>query len=221
MKTTILGLAFLTIASFSINASAQQKTQSTENCKFKTECVAKNKKCQKDCKECKDCKNVKNCKDCKNVKNCKDCKNVKNCKDSKNCKKGKVCKKKADFFEGITLTTEQKSRIDALNNASKVSRQELNAKAKKARENKDTTFNPRNAHKELRSKYINDLGEILTSDQMVVYLKNFYVNSGSHHNGKKAVAMKQGKGHKGGNFHKDGKCNRQGKALRQMQSASK
>lgn len=196
MKTKILGLAFLTIALFSVSASAQQKIQSTENCKFKTECAAQNKKCLKDCKNCKDCKD---CKDCKKVK----------------------CQKKVDLFEGITLTTEQKSRIEALNNASKVSRQEIKAQAKKARENKDTTFNPRNVRKELRSKYINDLGEILTSDQMVVYLKNFYVNSGSHHGGKKAVAMRQGKGHKGGNFHKDGKGNRPGKALRQMQSASK
>ncbi len=187
MKTKILGLTFLTIALFSVSASAQQKIQSTENCKFNTECAAQNKKCLKDCKNCKDCK------DCKKVK----------------------CQRKVDLFEGITLTTEQKSRIDALNNASKVSRQEIKAKAKKARENKDTTFNPRNVRKELRSKYINDLGEILTSDQMVVYLKNFYVNNGSHHGGKKAFAAKHGKGHK------NGKGNRQGKALRQMQSASK
>lgn len=190
MKTTILGLAFLTIASFSFSASAQQKTQSNENCKSKTECVAKDKKC---------------------------CKGDKNGKDSKKFR----AQKKADLFEGITLTSEQQGRLEALNNASKVSREEIKAKAKTAREQKDTTYNPRNARKELRSKYINDLGEILTSDQMVVYLKNFYVNSGSHHGGKKAVAMKQGKGNKDGRFNKDGKGNRQGKALRQMQSASK
>lgn len=184
MKTTILGLAFLTIASFSFSASAQQKTQSNENCKSRTECVAKDKKC---------------------------------CKDGKKFR----AHKKADLFEGITLTSEQQGRIEALNNASKVSREEIKAKAKTAREQKDTTYNPRNARKELRSKYINDLGEILTSDQMVVYLKNFYVNSGSHHGGKKAVAMKQGKGNKDVRFNKDSKGNHQGKALRQMQSASK
>ncbi len=134
------------------------------------------------------------------------------------CKvKNKECRK-ANLFEGIQLTTEQKSKIEALDNAVKVSRQELKAKAKTAKDKKDSSYNPRQARKELRGKYINDLGEILTSDQMTVYLKNFYVNSGSHHGGKKAFAMKHGKG---GKFNKDGKSGRQGKAPRQMQSANK
>ena len=91
------------------------------------------------------------------------------------------------------LTTEQQGKIEALNNAAKLSRQQIKEQAKNAREKKDTTYNPRAAHKELRGKYINDLGEILTSEQMVVYLKNFYVNNASHHGGKKAIAMKHGK----------------------------
>ncbi len=174
MKKAILGLAFLTIASFSFSAVAQNKSDKT--CKSETECVAKNKKC---------CKG-------ENKKEC-----------------GKKCVhkcKKADLFEGITLTSEQKKRIEALDNSMKTYRQELKAQVKTARENKDTSFNLRNSGKKLRSKYINDLGEILTSDQMVVYLKNFYINSGSHRCGKKAFAMKQGK-----RLH-DGKCPHKGQS---------
>lgn len=165
MKKAILGLAFLTIASFSFSAAAQ--TQTDKQCKSKTECVSKDKKC------CKDGKNAKGDRRIRGQK-----------------------RVKPNLFEGIELTTEQKGRIEALDNASKVSRQELKAKAKTARENKDTTYDVRKANRELRSKYVNDLGEILTSDQMIVFLKNYYVNSPSHHGGKKAIAMKHGKGHK-------------------------
>lgn len=168
MKKTILGLAFLTIASFSFSAVAQNQTD--KQAKSNTECVAKDK-CKKDCKK----------------------------GDRKGGKKGDFKKDqkrtKANPFEGITLTTEQQGRIEALNSAMKVSRQELRTQAKTARENRDTTFNPRAAQKQLRSKYINDLGEILTSDQMTVFLKNYYVNHGGN-NGKKAIGNRQGKGQK-------------------------
>lgn len=167
MKKTILGLAFLTIASFSIQASAQ--TPGTQ-CPSQTECASKTKKkCDRNIAKCD--------------------------KDKKAC-----CKKrqpKINLFEGIELSSDQKDRIEALDNAMKVSRQELKEKAKTARENKDTTYNPRNASRQLRGKYINDLGEILTSDQMMVFLKNYYVNNPGHHTGKKAMAMRHGNKHKG------------------------
>ncbi len=176
MKKTLLGLAFIAVASLSFPVTAQNKMDNA--CKS-TECIAKNKKC------CKDGK--KNC-----LNKCA----------------------KANLFEGIQLTTEQKGRIEALDNAVKVSRQEIRTQAKNARDKKDTTYNPRNAQKELRNKYINDLGEILSSDQMIVYLKNFYVNNPSHHGGKKALAMKKGK------RHHDGKGNQDGKAMKQAKVAS-
>lgn len=160
MKKTILGLAFLTLASFSFTAAAQNKTD--RQCKSGTECVSKDK-CKKEGK--KDCKRG-------------------------DFKKGRK-QAKVNPFEGLNLTTEQQGRIEALNSALKVSRKELKQQAKTARENRDTTFNPRKANKELRSKYVNDLGEILTTDQMTVFLKNYYINHGG--NDKAKMAKRPGK----------------------------
>lgn len=182
MKKAILGLAFLTIASVSFSAAAQQQ-KAVKGEKAKTECVAK--ECCKDSQKCDKVKGNK----------AKAGKKANKFKDGKMARGQKGAKR--DLFEGITLTTEQQGRIEALNNAVKVSRQEIKAQAKAAKESQDTTFNMREANKQLRGKYVNDLGEILTSDQMVVFLKNYYVNTPQHKGGKKAMAMKGGKDGKG------------------------
>ena len=164
MKKTILGLAFLTIASVSFGAAAQN-TKNNSEC-TKTECVAK--KCAKGDKASK----------------------------KKGDRKEMAAKKKAAreaaLFEGINLTTEQKGRIAALNDAVKVSRQELKQAAKTARQNHDTTFNMRAQNKALRSKYIKDLGEILSSDQMITYLENYYVTTGGQKGVKKGMIARGG-----------------------------
>lgn len=167
MKKTILGLAFLTIASFSFTAAAQNQTD--KQSKSNTECVSKDK-CKKEGKKC-------------------------NAKDQKRAK--------INPFEGLNLTTEQQGRIEALNSALKVSKQELKTQAKTARENRDTAYNARNAAKQLRSKYINDLGEILTTDQMTVFLKNYYVNHAGHQ-GKKVMGNRPGDGRKFDKGHRPG-----------------
>lgn len=165
MKKTILGLAFLAIASVSFGAMAQDKKDKSE-CKDKTECVAKDKKC---------CKGEKGDKARKAGK----------VKDGK-----KAAARQMALFEGVNLTTEQKGKLEALNSAVKVSRKEIKDKAKAARESGDTTFNVRQAQKDLRKKYVEDLGEILGSDQMVVYLTNYYVNTGGN-KGAKKMAMQR------------------------------
>ncbi len=180
--------AIIGLAFLSIAAlpfSASAQNQADKSCNSKTECINKNRQCAKSDKKGKCCK-------------------IRKCKDAR-----------PDLFEGIELTTEQQGKIEALNNAAKLSRQQIKEQAKNAREKKDTTYNPRAAHKELRGKYINDLGEILTSEQMVVYLKNFYVNNASHHRGKKAIAMKHGK------HQCNGKGMRHGNISAPTQNASK
>ncbi len=183
MKKTILGLAFLTIASFSFSAVAQN--QADNQSKSNTECVSKDK-CNKQGKKCKK-------------------------GDKEGGFKGEFKGQKppkANPFEGLNLTTEQQGKIEALNNARKTSRKEIKEKAREARENRDTTFNPRKATQELRSKYVKDLGEILTTDQMTVFLTNYYVNHGG--NGKEMMGNQPGgprfdKGHRPGNGPEDGK----------------
>lgn len=184
MKKTILGLAFLTIASVSFGAAAQSSKDKSD-CKSKTECVAK--KCAKGQKGPK-------------AKG-----------EGKAKKAGMQAARQAALFEGVNLTAEQKGRIEALNGAVKISRQEIKEQAKAARQNGDTAFNMRAKSKELRSKYIKDLGEILSPEQMTTYLENFYINNGGGHKSpKKAVAFH------GGNF-KKGKMlrNKDGKILRE------
>lgn len=131
----------------------------------------------------------------------KECKAQTECtsKDKKCCKEAKNCP-----FADLNLTSEQQGRIEALNQGLKISKKEIKEQAKTARQNRDTTFNARKANKELRMKYINDLGEILTSDQMVVFLKNYYVNNPAQKMQKGAKAMKQGKGPKQGKGMKPG-----------------
>lgn len=165
MKRTILGLAFLTIASLSFGAAAQSSKDKSD-CKSKTECVAK--KCTKGEKGAK-------------------------AKGEGKAKKAEMkAARQAALFEGVNLTAEQKGRIEALDGAVKISRQELKEQAKTARQNGDTAFNMRAKSKELRGKYIKDLGEILTPDQMITYLENFYVNTGNQKGMKKSVAMHSG-----------------------------
>lgn len=177
MKKSILGLAFLTIATFSFNASAQQKSQTVACDKAKSECIA-----GADC-----------------------------CKDGKDCKRhhAKRCDMKCNLtlFKGINLTDAQKIKITELNNGMKTSLNEMRSNAKTARENKDTTFNPREVRKDLRSKYLADLGKILSDDQMDTFLKNYYINGGDSH--KKHFKGQPGRPGKGGKDFRKGKGPRQ------------
>lgn len=184
MKKAILGLAFLTIASFSIPAIASNNDNAKDS-KAKTECTSKKQCGQKSDKQCK-------------------------AKCDKQCKQSK--RMRPDPFAALNLTPDQKGRVEALNNGMKVSQNELKAAAKKARENKDTAFNLRAQRRDLRSQYIKDLGQILTTEQYVQYLQDYYVNhSGqkmhkgqAHHQDKNAKMRHHGKKGPKGQFGKDG-----------------
>lgn len=120
-----------------------------------------------------------------------ECAAKKECKDPKACKPGKC--EKMNPFADLNLTSEQQGRIEALNNAMKVSRKELKEAAKTAKEKKDTTFNPRAAKKQLRTKYVQDLSEILTPEQYTKFLQNYYINNGGNHGKMAKKAGKPGK----------------------------
>lgn len=106
-------------------------------------------------------------------------------------------------FATLNLTAEQKAKVEALNNALKVSRKELNTQCKVAREKGDTACNRRVKSKEIRTKYLKDLSEILNSDQYIAYLQNFYINAApSHHKGMhKRISPDLKKGNGAGRHH--------------------
>lgn len=167
MKKTILGLAFLTIFGTSFSAFAQQDKTKCNN----TECVkgeCKGQKCDKPGK-------------CDKVK-----------KGDK--KQMGAQRRQVDLFEGITLTDAQKAKIQDLNNAAKVSRQE---NAKLAKEAKESKADFKKIGKENREKYLKDMSQILTSDQYVQYLQNYYINSPRQHKPMAHKGMKGQKGQKG------------------------
>lgn len=167
MKKAILGLAFLTIASVSFSASAQQKTSA--QC-ANTECAS-----QQDCKGIKNCPAKKGC--CLQQKNNRMCINAQAC-----------------ALEGLNLTDKQKGQIQALNQAAKTSRQEL---ANKVKSNNVAKNELKSQRKAIREQYVKDLGNILTPDQYVKFLQNYYVNNSGHQKRMGKAPMKGHKGHKG------------------------
>ncbi|MDE7426255.1 MAG: hypothetical protein K2M79_00450 [Muribaculaceae bacterium] len=109
-----------------------------------------------------------------------------NTDNQKKCSKEKTeCKAKKDkkmrggmdetvFFEGITLTPEQQTKLDANN----VKRQE----ARKAAMADSTKQRP--DRKQMMRNYITEVKEVLSPEQYVVFLENVAVNQGN-----KAQAM--------------------------------
>lgn len=167
MKKAILGLAFLTIASVSFSASAQQKTS--------TQCANTECTLQRECKGIKNCPAQKGC--CLQQKNSRKCINAQAC-----------------ALEGLNLTDKQKGQIEALNKASVTSRQELSNKVKKS--NSVTKNELKSQRKAIREQYIKDLGNILTPEQYVKFLQNYYVNNSGHQKRMGKAPMKGHKGHK-------------------------
>lgn len=140
MKKNLIVTAAAAIALFGFSALAQ--TPSNDNkaecCKEKTECKA----------DCKDCKNV----DCTNP----DCKKA----DKKGPKKLEGNRKmergpRPDLFEGITLSDEQKSKIEALH-------------PKKSESNERNPEKAREQHQEMLKAF----KEILTPEQYAKFEEN-------------------------------------------------
>lgn len=88
------------------------------------------------------------------------------CPRSAACAPAKACGDScctAVFFEGITLTPEQQTKIAAI----KADRQKA---AKEARENRKAD------RKNCKRDYLNKMKEVLTPEQYVVFLENMVVN---------------------------------------------
>lgn len=129
----------------------------------------------------------------------KDKKDRKDRKDRKDKKDFKDNRQKADMFAGIELTQNQQAELQKLRESIKADRQKAaevaKAKRQKAKEKakadmKDMREKRINAKKE----YLAKIKNILTPEQYVKYLENFYTNSfnqgGRHH--KQSPKMAQG-----------------------------
>ena len=105
-------------------------------------------------------------------------------------KSGNNCNSKSEYvvnreFAGLNLTPEQEGRLEALNNGYKVSRQELRDSLKNLRA-EGNTVSARQEVRQLRARYLQDVKEILSSDQYVTFLTNYYINDAA----KPSIAMK-------------------------------
>ena len=173
MKKTILGISFLMMAAFAGTAVAQNAPQTDSQNACKTEKCDKKADCKKD-----DCKKS----DCKSKK-C-DKREVKACKGD-SCKQSRM----AVLFEGLNLTDQQKAQVADLQKAMMESRSQMAEKMKaEAKAQKcDSSCNKKelkremmaerkNGIKELRTKYLADLKNILTPSQYEQFLTNYFVN---------------------------------------------
>lgn len=105
--------------------------------------------------------------------------------DKKTCDKG-VCKS-GNAFEGIALTPDQQSKLDALKAKCKANKEKCKADKKAAKEQ------ARADRKQAKRDYLNQVKSILTPDQYVVFLENIVVSDGVRPGGRP-----EGKMHKGG-----------------------
>lgn len=124
-------------------------------------------------------------------------------------------------FEGLNLTDAQKTKLQEIPCPRKVA-QEMRkaAKSENVKANKEAAKTMR---KDVRANYLRQVKEVLSADQYVTFLENYFVNTpaaGKHHKdvkgnrgGKKFdKAQCQGRGHD-----KNGKQNRQNKQNNQAQ----
>lgn len=142
MKKIILSLAILASV-FTVQA---QETKTDGKCTSKTECT---KSCDK-----KDCGK-------------KDCK-------KKDCGKPECGKKdyfQSPAFKGITLTDDQKKKIEALNTAGKPAKAQRDGKVTKE-EMKAKREEMKKQREKARSKYLEGMKSILTPEQYTKYLEN-------------------------------------------------
>lgn len=111
------------------------------------------------------------------------------CKNNQRCEKGKSECPRFNAFEGITLSADQQSKIDALKQARKEGRCKMNeAKNKAARPDRKERAAE---HRQAKREYLTQVKEILTPDQYVVFLENIAINAPAKHGGK--MKMEQGR----------------------------
>ena len=107
----------------------------------------------------------------------------------------------ANPFAGISLSDEQKAQLKALGEKNKAERKEKAQQAAEKRQANDSIkHEKRNAE---RKAFLTDVKGILTADQYVTFLENFYLNAGNQMNAWQRNAkahrpdkgdMKKGKG---------------------------
>lgn len=119
------------------------------------------------------------------------------------CDGKKECKG-ANPFEGITLTADQQTKIDALKAECKANREKCKAekraeKAEKKAEKKAAMEQARAERKQAKRDYLNKVKGILTPDQYVVFLENIVV-SDAPQGGPRPGGRPAGKGMKGKDF---------------------
>lgn len=124
----------------------------------------------------------------------KECINKNQCADPAKCANPKDCKgkrKACNPFEGLNLTDAQKTRLEAIPCPRKVA-QEIKqaAKTDSIKANKEAAKTMR---KDIRANYLRQVKDVLSADQYVTFLENYFVNNpgaSQHH--------KNIKGHHGG-----------------------
>ncbi|MDE7419600.1 MAG: hypothetical protein K2N35_05275 [Muribaculaceae bacterium] len=149
--------------------------------------------------------------------------NPQNCKAQTECAKGcKGMKKdardnKKNPYEGLTLTDAQKSKLAELD-SKRMADHKAKMEARKSESNgqkadKSKTHAEMKALREARKvdkmEYLKEVKAIIGPDQYVVFLENFYVNSGGNNNGCKAIRQCK-EGHKGMAHNKGMKGQRKG-----------
>lgn len=131
--------------------------------------------------------------------------------------KGDKAANRPNPFEGINLTADQQTRLQAIREKAKAERTEQMAQKKAAKaEKKQADATARDARRaemtKKRQDYLVQIKEVLTPEQYVVFLENCYVQQapqGKASMGKHARFDKNG--NKGGKFAGKGKMKKDGK----------
>lgn len=206
MKKTLMGLAVLAMSLMPAMASAQTQSSNASDQTSQENVMRKSAKKQKGDRKIKcDGKKAKcdaNKAKCDGKKAKCEARKVK-CDGKKRFanERGRMLRRDGRAYADsvnmstLNLSAEQKSKVKALNDARRVSAQEIRAKARQARQTNDTSYIFDDTEiQELQSKYLKDLRVILTSDQYVEFLENNYMNGGKPQMRNHAYMHKSGKG---------------------------
>lgn len=156
MKAKFITIALASILTLGISASAQNANGNTDNktC-TKTECQKKGNKERKDCKDKKNCKNRKN--------------------DSANKQR-----QAPNPFAGLQLTQQQQEKLAAIPTPKQVmqaARQNDKDNKAQADTSKAARAEKRQIARNIRDNYLKQVKAVLTPDQYVQFLENYYVSA--------------------------------------------
>lgn len=121
------------------------------------------------------------------------------------------------IFEGLTLSDTQKDQLKQLNEKQLANRKARKEALRAERQRNDSTM--RAERRASKKAYLEEVKAIIGPDQYVVFLENFYLNSGQSNGHGKAIRGQKGHGHHG-HFAQNGK-NRNGKGMNRADKAQK